>query len=94
MIQFEHSIEINRPVQEVFQFLANPRDFPKWQTEVVQSTLTSPGPIGLGTTFDEAVKIMGWKVHTTFEITQYDLDKKVCIRATSRPAVEKEGENV
>ncbi|MBI4200360.1 MAG: SRPBCC family protein [Chloroflexi bacterium] len=85
MIQFEHSIDINRPVHEVFEFLADPRNFPKWQTGVVQSTITSPGPTGLGTTFDEVVKIMGWKVRTTCEITQYEPDRKMCFRATSRP---------
>ncbi|MCI0439148.1 MAG: SRPBCC family protein [Chloroflexi bacterium] len=85
MIQFEHSIQINRPVHTVFEFLADPRNFSKWQSGVVQSTITSPGPIRLGTTFDEVVKIMGRKVHTSCEITQHELDSKICFRATSRP---------
>lgn len=85
MIQFEHAIHINKPVHEVFQFLADPENFPQWQSGVVQSTITSPGPIGMGTTFDEEVKIMGWKVRTACEITQYDPHKRMCFRATSRP---------
>ena len=85
MIQFEHSIQINRPVHEVFEFLADPRNFPTWQTGVVQSTITSPGPIGLGTTFDEEVKIVAWKVRTACEVTQYELDKKMCFKAMSKP---------
>ncbi|MBI4338548.1 MAG: SRPBCC family protein [Chloroflexi bacterium] len=85
MIQIEHSIQINAPVHHVFEFLADPRNFPKWQTGAVQSTITSPGPIGAGTTFDEVVKIMGWKVRTSCEITQYEPDRKMCFKATSRP---------
>ena len=85
MIQIEHSIQINRPVHEVFAFLADPRNFPTWQTGVVQSTITSSGPIGLGTTFDEEVKIVAWKVRTACEVTQYELDKKMCFKAMSKP---------
>ena len=85
MIQFEHRIQINRPVHEVFEFLADPRNFSKWQSGVVQSTVTSPGPIGMGTTFDEVVKIMAWKVRTACEVTQYELDRKMCFKATSKP---------
>lgn len=85
MIEFEHNIQINRPVEHVFRFIADPENFPSWQTGVVRSTVTSPGPIGAGTTFTETVKILGRVVRTTCEITQFDPGRKMCFKATSKP---------
>jgi len=48
---FELSTVINRPLEEVFGFLANLENDLKWRREWVDARKTSEGLIGLGTRF-------------------------------------------
>ncbi len=47
----EQSIVIDRPVEEVFQFVSDPTNDPKWHPPLIEVTRTSPGPNLLGSTF-------------------------------------------
>lgn len=48
----EESIVIERPVDEVFDFVADTTNDPRWHTTVVEGQRTSLGPVGLGATFE------------------------------------------
>lgn len=48
----EGSIVIDRPVADVFAFVSDVQNDPTWHTTVVGGRRTSPGPIGIGTTFE------------------------------------------
>ena len=37
MYTFEHSVFINRPQEEVFEFLTNPANDPKWRDSAVSA---------------------------------------------------------
>ena len=56
MIKFENDVRIEQPVEDVFAFAADPRNFPKWNYYVLSVTSTSPGPIGPGSTFRQIRK--------------------------------------
>lgn len=56
MIEFESSIEINRPLSDVFQFVADQRNNPKWNYYVTQVKKTSAGSLDVGTTFHQTRK--------------------------------------
>ena len=47
----ELDVEIKRPVREVFDFLADVENNPKWAAEFVEVEKITDGPIGRGTTF-------------------------------------------
>lgn len=51
MATFENTVTIQRSVQDVFGFLANFENIPKWNYAIVQTRKTSPGPVGVGTTY-------------------------------------------
>jgi hypothetical protein len=53
MIEFESTIHIDRPVSDVFSFVADQRNNPKWNYFVVGVEKTSDGPLSLGTTFHQ-----------------------------------------
>lgn len=42
---------INRPVEEVFDFVADERNEPRYNPRMLRADKLSPGPIGLGTRF-------------------------------------------
>jgi hypothetical protein len=50
MRRFESSFVINRPLEEVFAFLANLENDAKWRREWVEAKNTSEGPLGVGAT--------------------------------------------
>jgi carbon monoxide dehydrogenase subunit G len=72
MFTFERSIFINRPPQEVFDFMANPANDVKWRESAVSSEWTSEGPPGVGSTLRSVDKILGREMESTSEITAWE----------------------
>lgn len=73
MVKAEQSVVINRPVQDVFAFVAQdyPRTHPQWATSVKEFRQTSPGPMGVGTKIQSVREINGKPTSATVEITEY-----------------------
>jgi len=44
---------------------------------------TSEGPIGVGTTFTDEIKLLGRRIKQIFEITEYDQNRKFSIKSIS-----------
>ena len=59
MAHVEGAITINRPVEEVFDFVADERIEPRYNTQMLRAEQISAGPIGLGTRFRAESKAMG-----------------------------------
>ncbi len=85
MIKIERSVVINRPISEVFAFVTNFENEPQWNPGVMQTKQTSGGPIGLGTTFQEDVKVMGRRTRGAYEVIEYEPPQKFSIKSTSGP---------
>jgi carbon monoxide dehydrogenase subunit G len=51
MASFENTVIIRRPVEDVFAFLADFENVPKWNYAIVETQKVSPGPVGVGTTY-------------------------------------------
>jgi uncharacterized membrane protein len=56
MIELSNSIEIQKPVEEVFSFLLNLENLSKWNYFVLRVKKLSKGPITKGTTFHQTRK--------------------------------------
>ncbi len=72
MLTWEHSIFINRPQQEVWDFLSNPANEPQWQSGTESAEWTSEGPPGVGSTQRGLGKILGRKMDFPIEVTAWD----------------------
>ena len=79
MIQFKNILEINRPVDEVFSFIADFRNLPKWNYFVQKVEKTSSGPIGISTTYHQVRKTD----EQQFKITVYEPHHRVSIQTIS-----------
>ena len=55
----ELHIVVNRPIEEVFNFLADIRNETAWNPRVVRLEKTSDGPIGVGTSFEGVYQGLG-----------------------------------
>ena len=71
MIDQSHTVTIDRPVGEVFDFVAEPSNEPKWHFDVREVVRPKQGPIALGTTYEWIVRFLGMKKYvgqvTAFE---------------------------
>ncbi|MBI4429447.1 MAG: SRPBCC family protein [Ignavibacteriales bacterium] len=83
MIRHKGSIEIGAPVSDVFTFISNVENIPKWQSDVVTSKVHTSGPMRVGTMFEEDVKILGKQVQTVCEVVEYLPTKKFGFRSNS-----------
>ena len=48
MQTFENTVTIQRPAEEVFAFLADFENIPKWNYAIEETSKTSAGPVGVG----------------------------------------------
>ena len=72
MFTFEKSIFINRPPQEVFDYITNPDNDSNWRTTAVSAEWTSADPVGVGSTQRTVGKFLGRKIDSTNEVTVWD----------------------
>jgi uncharacterized membrane protein len=56
VIEFESTIRIDRPLAEVFSFVADQTNNPKWNYFVIEVEKTSDAPLEVGTTFHQTRK--------------------------------------
>ncbi|MDX2390765.1 SRPBCC family protein [Streptomyces sp. NPDC054904] len=67
--RFEATVEIDRPVEAVFAYLADGRNDPEFSPRVQRITKVPEGPTAVGTVFRSTVKDAGMKTGREFRIT-------------------------
>jgi len=85
MINIEKSVHINKPVAEVFAFVTAFSNDAKWQSDLVRSEQTSPGPLGVGSTGLYVQKFMGQELKSQVEVTEFESPKRMGAKTTSGP---------
>lgn len=81
----ESSIDINRPPQEVFDYVGNLDNAPTWQAGVLEAKWTSNGPTGVGSTGQFKFKVLGRTFDVTVEITEWNPPSAISANATGGP---------
>ena len=74
---FSGSAVIDRPINEVFAFLADGTNDPKFSPRVQEIRKTTDGPIGVGTVFESKVKDAGMTTSRQFELTTFEAPTKI-----------------
>ena len=75
--RFEGTAVIERPVDEVFAFLADGTNDPKFSPRVLEIAKTTDGPPGVGTVYRSTVKDAGMKTKREFELTEFEPPTKI-----------------
>jgi hypothetical protein len=76
MSRIEEGIEINCPVEKAFAFTTDAGSWNKWQSIIPEAEQTSPGPVGIGTTFRGTNRMMGRTMQWTASTTEYRPSRK------------------
>jgi carbon monoxide dehydrogenase subunit G len=86
MLEFENTITVNRPIGEVFKFVADPENFPRWNYYVLSVSKLSNGPVGVGTVYHQIRKTD----QQDFRITEFERDRRMALKTSphSTPQLE------
>lgn len=85
MFTIEENVTINRPVEEVFAFMADNRNDVRWQDGLLEVRVTPDGPLGAGTQVIEVRKWLGRRLESTRLITEFIPNVKVASETTDGP---------
>lgn len=85
MINLDLSTLIDRPMQDVFAFVANPNNMPKWNSAVVSLEQITPGAVGVGTKFKNVGEMMGRRIEGEMQVTAYEPDSKCGFQVNAGP---------
>ena len=85
MFTFEKNLFINRPQQEVFDFLSNPANDAQWQGSTESAEWTSEGPFGVGSTQRSVFRFLGRKIESSTEVTIWDPPNQYSTKVLSGP---------
>jgi len=69
-MKFSNSVTIRRPPTEVFAFLSDPANIPKWNYAVTSTRQLTPGPFGMGTRFEQTRSVPRTGVEE-LEVTEF-----------------------
>ena len=85
MITFEVSIVIERPVEEVFGFVAEGENGSKWNSAVRSVRKLSEGPVNVGTKYSMIRQLPSGRAENTYEVVEYEENRKLSIKIISGP---------
>jgi uncharacterized membrane protein len=80
VLEFENTIRIDRPLDDVFAFLSDFENIPKWNYYVLEVRQLSESPIGVGTTYHQVRKTD----QQDFRIIEFEPNHTVAVKTLPR----------
>jgi carbon monoxide dehydrogenase subunit G len=75
--RFGATVVIDRPIEDVFAFLADGQNDKKFSSRVLEIAKTTEGPPGVGTVYASTVKDAGVKTKREFRLTEFEAPTKI-----------------
>jgi carbon monoxide dehydrogenase subunit G len=79
------NVTVNRPVEEVWEFISNFENTTRWSRGVLEARQTSGGPLGVGSTLRTVVKAFGRRRTADYLVTEYEPNRAFAFEVTSGP---------
>lgn len=83
MIKFDLNVEIYRTLPEVFAFVVTPENDFHWQYGTLMSAQISNGAVGIGTRFRAVGHLMGRRMESVYEVTEFEPNQRYGFRSQS-----------
>jgi len=77
-MEFKNTVTIRRPVEDVFSFLADFENVPKWNHAIESTTKTSSRPVGVGSTYWQ-IRSEPRRSEEGFEVIVYEPARRLAI---------------
>jgi ligand-binding SRPBCC domain-containing protein len=88
MIDVTHTVTIDRPVNEVFDFVAESSNEPKWDVDVQKVIQPTQGPLTAGTRYEWVLKLLGTK-RIAGEVTAFETNRLIELTTIEGPILPK-----
>ena len=85
MTSFELTAQIDRTVEEVFAFLAEPVNLPRWQMSLIAVRPHRRGPLRPGVEVTETRRFLGRTLETTWVCTEHHPNRRSVIETDEGP---------
>ena len=85
MFRFELSVDVDRPLHEVWEYLTDPAHVSEWQSSAESSRQVSEGPMGVGTRLRDERRFMGRRATSDVEVTEYEPERLFTLHGLSGP---------
>jgi carbon monoxide dehydrogenase subunit G len=85
MINLDLGTLIDRPVKDVFAFVADPNNMAKWNSAVVSLQQITPGTVGVGTKFKSVGEMMGRRIEGEMQVTALEPDSHCGYQVNAGP---------
>ena len=83
MIRLRETIEVARPIDEVFAYVSNFGNAAQWDPGVAESRKAGAGPIGVGTAFKLRVRFGPRSIPMEYAIREFDRPRRVLLEGKS-----------
>ena len=84
-MRVEESIEIARPLQEVFDYVSDVGNYPEWMAHALEVLKDTEGPPQQNDRFIVAIKSVGRRFETPYERSSYEANRQYTDRAVGGP---------
>jgi len=84
MIKMAAEATIHRPADEVFAYLADLTHLSEWQANVLQATVTTPGPVRVGTEYTQTMRMGPATVDGRCRITGFEPGRALAFALASK----------
>ena len=84
-MRVEESIEINRSLQEVFDYLSDVGNYPEWMAHALEVRKDTEGPPQQSDRFTVTIKSVGRRFETPYERSSYEANRRYTDRAVGGP---------
>jgi len=81
-----HSVVIDRPIHEVFAYVADGTTAPTWRASVKDIKLAAGTPGGVGARYEQGMKGPGGRVAADYEIVEAIPDRLLAFQVVAGPA--------
>ena len=79
------TVDVDRPANDIFAFVSDFENNPRWQSGMQSCRWTSPPPHGLGSTYDQVARFLGKQIVSSFEVVEHEPGRRVKITSTAGP---------
>ena len=85
MTKFEHTVVINRPVEEVWAYLMDAGNDPVWQRPILEVRHGAGETLEVGSTVTEVAQFLGRRFELSFVVTELQPPYRSAVQATPGP---------
>lgn len=83
-MRFSNTITIERSPHDVFEFISDLENVPKWNYAIAETRKVSEGPVGVGTTYRQ-VRSLPSRSEETLRVIEFEPDRRFAVRGGLGP---------